>query len=279
MITAEIKNLFDAVTKTLNNVAVNVTNIPDRLFNAARERSQEVVTVANSAAATLKTSQDAVVEAFNFFSYWMEQYRKWNPGQFKANLISFLNDVFQLPGEASRVLLDIKWNIDKALATEIIDHTPNPVLYGLSHGLQIVPDWQSKGKQLYETAKQIPSISEVNDEACQKVLQQDSLNKVVERTHQLAPLLSSTLELAIRHLPRDLSVNASVVGEGGGTQVAGHPAKVPLEWAKWSVDLADKMFKKYLDFCSACKAAEKAKQDAVWKQDVISRLDRIEKKS
>jgi hypothetical protein len=81
-----------------------------------------VVAVADSAANTVKTSQKAVVEAFDFVGYGMEQYRRWDPGQFRASLITFLNDVFQMPGIASHVLLNIEWNIDKALAAEIVEH-------------------------------------------------------------------------------------------------------------------------------------------------------------
>jgi len=275
-----VQDIWDSVqnlSKQMTDIAQKVAAIQKTLLDAARARSAEVVAVAGSAAAAA-TAKDSLLEALKFVRFWVGQYGQWKPQSqsFQGELSGFLDDVFQLPGQASRVLLNVPFKVPTDLAKQIVTQMPLPALYGLSLGLGTLPGWPTLGKQLVGAATSIPSIGDVSDESCGKVLANPDLYQAIQRADQLAAVLSATLELAIRHLPRDVSVNASVAGEGGGTEVAGHPAKVPLEWAKWAVELADKAFKKYLDFYSACQAAARAKEEAAWKQDVTDRLKRIE---
>lgn len=83
-------------------------------------------------------------------------------------------------------------------------------------------------------------------------------------------VVEKTVDLATSLLPKDLSVNASVLGEGGGTEVAGHPAKVPFETAKWILGLTDKAFTAYLNRYDACVQSK-------YQNDVQVRLAAIEK--
>lgn len=83
-------------------------------------------------------------------------------------------------------------------------------------------------------------------------------------------VVEKTVDLATSLLPKDLSVNASVLGEGGGTEVAGHPAKVPFETAKWILGLTDQAFTAYLNRYDACVQSK-------YQNDVQVRLAAIEK--
>ena len=49
-------------------------------------------------------------------------------------------------------------------------------------------------------------------------------------------------------LPEDLSVNVDIVGEGGGTEVAGHPTKFSLVQLNLILRWADLALTRYIDF-------------------------------
>jgi len=269
------KTVKDILT-TVRRIVEEVKNVPGSLSSAAKRRSPDVIVVGNRAAATVAAAKDSVVEALDLLEFWVRTYRQWNPKPFQSKLGAFLNDVFGLPGEAFRVLVDIEFQLPVDVAKKILAVMPKSALYGLSQGLDTLPGWEKMGSELLSAVRRLPPLTEVNDEACRRILAEDDVHEIILRADQVATLLIATLELAIRHLPRDLSVGVSVVGEGGGTEVAGHPAKSPLEWAKWSVEITDKVFKKYLEFHGACKAAAAAKQDEAWKASVSERLAQIE---
>jgi hypothetical protein len=271
-----IGDTVKSIWEKVKSIWEKVKDIPGSLSAAARKRSADVVAVGNKAAATVAAAKDSVVESLELLEFWVQTYRRWNPRPFQAKLGTFLNDAFGLPGEVSRVLVGVELRIPTDVAEKIVAVLPKSALYGLSQGLDTMPGWEKTTGELLSAARHVPTLTELNDAACRQMLVEEDVHKAIQRADQLVTLLIPTLELAIRHLPRDLSVDVSVVGEGGGTEVAGHPAKIPLEWAKWSVEMADKVFKKYLEFYGACKAAAAAKEDAAWKADVSKRLAEIE---
>ena len=274
-----LKDLTDDSRKIFNKV----TDIPGVLLKRVKQEYGELEEISKIAYDTIKAAKDFVIEAFKFFKFWVNKIDKWKANAFQNNLIHFLDDIFKLPDQVTRILIDHKFEHripDIELANAIVKAIPKPALYGLSQGLETMPGWQTAGSVLLNAATKVPSITDVEAKACAKVLdpKHEVDHKIIVRADQLASLLIPTLELAIRNLPRDMSINATILGQGAGTQVSGHPSKMPLEWAKWSVVITDTALKRYLAFYKACKMADAAKREAEWKADVTERLQRIESK-
>lgn len=260
----DIKKAMGSVIKPVSDA---IGKIPATLRAIGRKAVGPMVDAVTKSIDTVKTAVDS---SLAFVKLVVVGYKRWNADRFRARLGSFFNDILALAEEPGRILLDLKIPLKADFINSILKDMPAIVLYPVAQGLDGIPGWDQMPGKLLAVSRKIPSLNESQQKVCETLLAQPQLHVTIKDARLLGRMLSKTLDLAISLLPRDLSVSASVLGEGAGTEVAGHPAKVPFETAKWVIDLVDQAFTAYLDRYGAC--AQAAAQKAV-----MEKLEAIER--
>ena len=263
-----LKQIETAINDAVKPVGKALNSLAQTFRKEANKITGSIVGGVTGSYDKIKAAVDAAV---HFIKLMYSEMGQWlAEDAFRERLDGFFNDLLKLAEEPGRILLDLKINIDPTFICKIINDIPTVVLYPVAQGLDTIPGWDQMPKKLLDVAKKLPSLHEEEQELCGSLLAHPEIVTTVKDTRLLLKVVEKTLDLATSLLPKDLSVNASVLGEGGGTEVTGHPAKVPFETAKWILGLTDQAFTAYLNRYDACAQAK-------YQKEVEDRLAAIEK--
>jgi hypothetical protein len=258
------------IEKAINNAVKPIKTAIDSFVKTVRNEARKII---GPIVAAVKGSYDTVKTAVDgavvFIKLVVAGYDKWNVKAFRTRLDGFFDDLLKLAGEPGRILLDLNIDINPKFIQSIIKDMPAIVLYPVAQGLESISGWDKGPAKLLAVATSVPSLNDQEQRLCRDLLAQPELAVTVRDARLLVKVVEKTLDLAISLLPKDLSVNVSVLGEGGGTEVAGHPAKVPFETAKWITSLTDQAFTAYLNRYGACA-------QSAYQKSVMEKLDAIE---
>ena len=238
--------------------------------------SKETRTLWTNTKSTIAHAEAAVKEAAVFLVMLATQYRSWTRKREKpcrADLVEFFGGLFAVMDQVSRILVDIKFDLQGTfhpLVNDIVSKVPGPVLFAVDKVLALVSGWASMPDDLAKFMTKIPTIDEPNPRLCQKLLDDPAMPKPKDVKHyrMVVRALKAAMDKVIEVLPRDLSVNAVAVA-GGGTEVSGHPVRWPFLLARQIFELTDEVMTRYLELYAACSEQR-------WKTQVMEKLTYIE---
>lgn len=202
---------------------------------------------------------DAVKSTNELIESFKEQYEAFDDERFRAALIQFTNDSFSIGDEVARIL-DKQIQLPSELLISVIEKFPKFMLFGASLVIDSIPDWDTMPGSILETLRKIPSLNQARDKLCETIVAQTEVYSAMLTTQILTQLIKGLIECLNAILPRDVSVsvgiNASIIGEGGGgsggTELLGHPIRLPFNALIFLFKLVDLISSKYLDLYETC---------------------------
>ena len=177
---------------------------------------------------------------------------KFDSKGFKNDLNVFFKYLGDIPGTAARKLGIPVPKPPQDLVARFINPMPAILLYPLAEVLEQLPGWAKMPQKIKGFLDTIPDLAYPLDQAKysdEKVYVEIYVARSLTRS--LKAVLAAVKEAA----PKDLSVDVDILGEGGGTEVSGHPVKFPFVTAILILDLADQAFTAYLDLSAHVKSA------------------------
>jgi len=204
------------------------------------------------AANTLDKAEDVLKKPLVDFQKHIEGFESFlkaqNPNgnfkhrDFRLQLLDFFNNLWQIPKNVVKVLGDsAALDSGQVVITEVVEGIPPFILYILSEGLKSFdgnegPTWLTQSENIRDFAEKFKTKEEIyqlnSDEL--KILESD-----MKKLKLAIKIFNPTLELIKSLCPEDLSINLDILGEGGGSEVAGHPIKIPFNVLAWISAMAD----------------------------------------
>jgi hypothetical protein len=179
------------------------------LRKVGRKVTGPIVDGASEMVHTVKTSVDGAIV---FVKLVVAGYDRWDAQTFRKRLDKFFGDLFALSEQPGRILLDLKVDMNPQFIRSIIKAIPAIVLYPVAQGLDSIPGWDAGPEKLLDAASKVPSLHQAEQELCQTLLAKPELAVTIKDARLIVNVVEKTLELAISLLPKDLSVDVSVLG-------------------------------------------------------------------
>ncbi len=151
-------------------------------------------------------------------------------------LQNILNQVWALAETSLKGALDnicVKIDLNKKVKDafeEMIEEAPDAVIQALHFALQLSSDLRNLDFEkgcLKKIKDALAIVANTDFDSCaliEKLGHENDL-AVVEGAQRAAKGLQTAFHYLEEHLPRDLSIEADVVGEGAGTEIAGSPRR------------------------------------------------------
>ncbi len=188
----------------------------------------------NSAGSTLQNS-------FSYISSHIDEFEKWDQvAKFRSQLTHFVTNIWAVPNNASKIFPDF-FHFDSSddYIIGLIQEIPDFALHIISKGLKPFeqsngdPIWLVQSQRILDLSAYIKSEQEITQLIVDKAPEVDEIKARLEDLKLLIDIFNPTLEFFKSCCPEDLSINIDLLGEGGGTEVAGHPIKIPFDLISW----------------------------------------------
>ena len=167
---------------------------------------------------------------------------------FREKLKQFFRDIIELAEQLPRVLVDFQTPavLKEDFIEAIFSKMPAIGLLPISLVVEAAPGWEKMARKTLEVVKKLPSRA---DQANRALFTEELYFDVYE-TRILIKVLKALVQASEEAAPKDLSVNADIAGEGGGTEISGHPAKAPFVSTGLVLELIDLALTNFLDLYS-----------------------------
>ncbi len=272
-----ITNRLDGIDKRLAKLPTSFPDIPSELRKTvAAVDEAKLAADLKRALGPLRSAAGSVGGFVDFLERERAGFEKAKPG-FQKQLQQFAADVRTVAARSVELLTGRTAAPESSLVSWALGNLPDPLLLVLYQGLDPIPLWREAPAEIAAVLSrpEFPSLADLADRKCDKLLSAPDLHAKVERASLATGITIKVLDLAIRHLPKDLTVEVTVFG-GGGLTIATHPFHVVFTWSKWALEMAQKLFEKYLSAYKSCADERAAEELARWRADVTASLTRIE---
>lgn len=184
-----------------------------------------------------------VKKSYHFIISFIEDYEQWiNSGKsdtFKDQITLFTNNLFEVPENVLRLLTHAHFNHPGDEISAIINNIPEFALYVISKGLKHFddpegnPSWLTHSTQIKQLSEKFQSRPEIEELIHIDPSAAATLKSDIKELKLIISIFNPTLDFFRSLCPEDLSINMDFFGEGGGTEVAGHPIRIPFDLINW----------------------------------------------
>jgi hypothetical protein len=133
---------------------------------------------------------------------------------------------------------------------KIIDVLPPLVMMPLYYGFKIIPDWKEMPQTIIALMKKLTPLSELsqNKEKREQVRSDDELIISLMIGITILKIFQKAFFHSSSFCPRNLSVDLSLVGEGGGFTLSGHPSQVMFAASLTVVEIGEAFLSGWLSY-------------------------------
>ena len=263
---------MDKLRKASDNISSKIAETSGKIDQATREllsliseneHFKECIPIVISILENVPKSGQLLVDTIEstneLLTSFKEEYESFDDAAFRASLIKFTNDSFSIAHEVTRIL-DKKIELPSEFLIRVIENFPKFMLFGASLVVNSIDKWDSMPGSILETLEKVPSLNQTRDKLCETIVAQTEVYNAMLTTQILTQLIKSLIECLNAILPRDISVSvgvsASIIGEGGGgsggTELLGHPIRLPFNILIFLFKLVDLISIKYLELYEVC---------------------------
>ena len=241
------------VSEIVEPVVSAVEGIPRLVVREIKATTTEFTGIATVFKKSAQTVEEAAVSASDFIRYLVVQEQRFKANEFRQKLLTFNSGLVGISEELPRHLpggmkVTLPFAMEESFVKEIVLGMPKVALFPLAEACETLSGWENLPDHILHTLKQLPGppgdavmLSRESTLSLSPSLNAESSSGeqtiIVMRT--IAQMLVQTLKYAKSALPRDTSVNADVVGEGGGTEVCANPAGILLETGAYLIGMVD----------------------------------------
>jgi hypothetical protein len=253
------KEVWNTLKNTFKSIEDAFARIPGQVAGAITAARKDTDTLWTNTKRTVVDAETSVAHTVRFLELTRKEYDAWSKKeepQFRTHLETFFDDLVEIPAVLTDKVASLQFDVGKSidpLIADLINATPGVVLWGLDRCLAPVPNWYGLPKEVLAILERMPPLEGPPDKVCPAFRKPNRFPEPweIHRARTLLRLLVESSKVAMEIVPKDLSVTAVAVA-GGGTEVAGHPAKWPFLLAKEVFELADYVLGRYLEEQSAC---------------------------
>jgi hypothetical protein len=232
------------VWKLLNQVSKGIGGIPGQIVNALAQRAGgtigRIVQTFSGLAATLVQPVAFVPVAVKYLTGRTAARRS----QRDPRMHRFFEGIAQLTVRINKLAtaygvgmnIKVPEPVQAAFLTQVFDQIPPLLLAPARLILDPVAGWEEIPGKIVSELDQLPSE---RDALFNQVRTNADTRKVLRHVRYIAKIVNVLVGTAISILPRDLTVHIEIAGEGGGTQLMGHPVAWVFQIAKLVLDLTD----------------------------------------
>lgn len=262
--TKDIKDLLNKIWNLLNQVWKAITGIPGKIVDAFRTRAgttiAKIVHTFLGVAGTLVQPVEFVPKAINYLTPKASSRRarrqpdRWH--QFFQGLAALTVRINQLAKTlGAGVNVNVPEPIQERFVTQVFDQIPGLLLAPAKLILDPVDGWEEIPAKIVSQLDQLPAEG---DKLLNQVRTNADTRKVLQDVRFIPKIVNVLVGTAVSILPRDLTVHLEIAGEGGGTQLASHPAGWVFQIAKLVLDLTDVVISHMLELASEPKLVARA---------------------
>jgi len=169
-------------------------------------------------------------------------------GLISSNVNIFAQIQFENAGGDKNIKIGL--DFPKVMLKKRIGAIPDLMVVTIDDAMKQIPDLQEQLLEITFKTKELKDIKlDVNKDDIEKWLGE---NEKLYTSAKIVSAMSGTVEsltgLIANASPRDLSLSVAVLGEGGGTQIIGHPAHWSIEVLKQVLNYCKKACDSYIDF-------------------------------
>ena len=262
--TKDIKELLTKIWKLLQRVWNAITDMPGKIVDAFRTRGgpaiAKIVQTFLGVAGTLVEPVAFVPKAISYLTPKASSRRartgpdRWH--QFFKGLAALSVRINQLAKTlGAGVDVKVPEPIQERFVTQVFDQIPSLLLAPARLIMDPVDGWEQIPGKIVSELDQLPSEG---DKLLNQLRTNVDTRRVLLHVRYIAKIVNVLVGTAISILPRDLTVHIEIAGEGGGTQLASHPAGWVFQIAKLVLDLTDVVISYMLEVTSEPKLVARA---------------------
>jgi len=235
-----------SIARDIRQVRENLETLSAQVKHLAEQAPRPEVPGLMEAGKTLQTSAEALREgveyASGFIGYLSQLRDDFDDQRFREQLDVFLADAAKLAAQISRLLIvfRVPATLEEGFRHAVLRNVPSLFLLPVSLGLDALPGWETIPGRVLETLERLDPVGKsaaISDELYVDVIDARMRLQVLERI----------LETIVSLLPSDLSIQLSAIGEGGGTEIMGHPIKLPFEAVDMLLDLVELILTSHIE--------------------------------
>lgn len=262
--TKDVKEFLTKIWNLLQKVWNAISAMPGKIVDAFRMRAgttiAKIVQTFLGVAGTLVEPVAFIPKAINYLTSKGSSRRarmepdRWH--QFFKGLAALtvrINQLAQTVGAGVNV--KVPEPIQERFLTQVFDQIPGLLLAPAKLIMDPIDGWEQIPGKIVSELDQLPSEG---DMLLNQVRTNADTRRTLQHVRYIAKMVSVLVNTAISLLPRDLTVHIEIAGEGGGTQLMGHPAAWVFQIAKLVLDLTDVVIGYMLELASEPKLVARA---------------------
>lgn len=229
-------------------MSIHFPSIDDIASGVIRFMKTEATSVLGPIETQLQSFSKQVHEALAFGSVFVVEVEllqaDFDADEFRGELDTFFADAVRVAEQIPRLLVDFQ--VPQALQKQFIDalfkNVPSLILFPVSVPLRALPGWEHIPGKVLSVVQTLPARADWRNPK----LYTESAYWAVYEVLQDLKALKSGLDAVAKIAPKDFSINIDVVGEGGGTELSGHPVKLPFAAVDLILDLSEQALDNFL---------------------------------
>ena len=243
---AHIHSSIESETSVLSTFKNDIVTIKDKLVSFEQEINSDaengMLQGVAEAEQLIESVKTFIKEAYAYLQSIIPDYEQWKTNEaptFRQNLVSFTDNLLEVPENITQLLVHVHFNHPGHEIAQIINDIPDFALYVIAKGLKHFngpdgqPAWLTQSASIKELSSHIQPKEAIIDLVKSNPIKTAELKTGLKDLKLFISILSPTMVFLKSLCPEDLTVNLDVLGEGGGTEVAGHPIKIPFDLIKW----------------------------------------------